>query len=635
MAEWAVPGYTQLKELGSGGFGDVVLARHNASGVLVAIKYLRADLLGDPMFAEMFRGEAAALASIEDPNVVRLYEYVESPAGAAIVMELVEGVSLREILAHQGATTAEAALVVLQGSLLGLAAAHQRGVVHRDYKPENVLVDGEGASKLTDFGLAARAGDRPIPAGTLRYVAPEQIAGAPASPAGDVYAATATFYECLTGRPPFSGDPDDLLRQHNTEPVPLEPLPEPLRPLVATGMAKDPASRPTDAASLVTELKTIASRAHGQDWERRGRSHLGEAALLLAALWPAGAPPAQQGTAVDRIRLRQHQQPRPRRRLHLRPMQAVIAGAVGIAVVAAGTALAAPVSQNQGTGGTGTGNSPPVAVHPVPLQPAPSGSLAPSPGAPSAPAVPAPGVQTSVSSSFAPLTGDVFVKYQDGADASAQISGQVTNAASGEVAELYAQPFPFTSPPAPAGSVALNPSGPTAPYTFQVTPTLATRYTVEVFRGSTATAPLANSATSTIYVIMNQPGEQATHCAGSQCSVTETVTVQVPASALSTQMSEPVYTYWAINYAASGDAESPQTLRLGAGDPVVTTPRQISAGEYQFSLTFSYSTNNESYQSEWRHCTKSMEAQDGIGLPGGGSNGCGSPTIQDSAPYLG
>src|SRR5580658_6960436 len=153
MPEWTVPGYTQLKDLGSGGFGRVVLARHHAAGVLVAIKYLRADLLGDPMFAEMFRGEATALASIEDPNVVRLYEYVESPDGAAIVMELVEGVSLREILAHQGATTAEAALIVLQGSLLGLAAAHQRGVVHRDYKPENVLVNGDGVSKLTDFGI--------------------------------------------------------------------------------------------------------------------------------------------------------------------------------------------------------------------------------------------------------------------------------------------------------------------------------------------------------------------------------------------------------------------------------------------------------------------------------------------------
>jgi hypothetical protein len=346
-----------------------------------------------------------------------------------------------------------------------------------------------------------------------------------------------------------------------------------------------------------------------------------------------GAPPAQQGTAVDQVQLRHHQQ-QPRLHRRLRPMQAAIAVAVGITVVAAGTALAAPVSQNQGTGGTGTGNPPPVAVHPVTLQPAPSGSPTPSPSAPSAPGVPTPSVQTSVSSAFAPLAGDVFVKYQDGTDASAQVSGQVTDAVSGEVAELYAQPFPFTSPPASVGSVALNP-GETNQLKFRVTPTLATRYTVEVFRNSTATAPLASSAAGVIYVIMNQPGVQSTHCAGSECSVTETVTVQVPASALSTQMSEPVYTYWAINYAASGSAPTPETLQLGAGDPVVSTPRQTSAGEYQFSLTFSYSTNNENYQSEWRHCTKSMEAQDGIGLPGSGSYGCGSQTIQDSAPYLG
>jgi serine/threonine-protein kinase len=637
MPGWTVPGYTQLDELGSGGFGQVVLARHHASGVLVAVKYLRADLLGDPVFAEMFRGEATALASIGDPNVVRLYEYVESPAGAAIVMELVAGVSLREILAHQGATTAEAALVVLQGSLLGLAAAHHHGVVHRDYKPENVLVDGDGASKLTDFGLAARTGDRPIPAGTLRYVAPEQIAGAPARPAGDVYAATATFYECLTGHPPFSGEPDDLLRQHNTEPVPLEPLPEPLRPLVATGMAKDPESRPADAASLVTELTAIASRAYGPDWERRGRSNLGEAALLLAALWPAGAPPAQQGTTVDRVRLRRPQpRPRPHRRLRVRPMQAAIGIAVAVAVATAGTALASSVSPNRGNGGSATGSAPPAAVHPVTLQPVPSGSPGPSPSAPgSVPGAPAPGVQTSVSSAFAPLTGDVFVKYLGGADATARVSGQVTNVVSGEAAVLYAQPFPFTSPPAPAGSVTLDPAGTTAPYTFQVTPTVATRYTVEVFRHPGATAPLTTSATSTIYVIMNQPGVKTSGCAGSQCHFTETVTVQVPASALSTQMSEPIYTYFAINYAAYGDAATPQSVQLGAGDPVVSTPQQISADEYQFSLTYSFSTKNESYRAEWRHCTKSMEAEDGIGLPGSGSYGCGSQTIQDSAVYIG
>src|ERR1700721_59708 len=146
MADWGVPGYAELKKLGSGGFGDVVMARHDESGSLVAIKYLRPELLSDPEFAEMFRGEAAVLASVSDPNVVRLHEYVESPSGAAIVMELVDGVSLRDVLVREGKTTAEAALVVLQGSLLGLAAAHRRSVVHRDYKPENGLVDAGGGS---------------------------------------------------------------------------------------------------------------------------------------------------------------------------------------------------------------------------------------------------------------------------------------------------------------------------------------------------------------------------------------------------------------------------------------------------------------------------------------------------------
>jgi eukaryotic-like serine/threonine-protein kinase len=377
MPEWKVPGYTELKALGSGGFGDVMLARHDPTGTLVAIKYLRRDLLADAEFVQLFRAEATVLASLDDPNVVRLYEYVESSAGAAIVMELIGGVTLREILTFQGKTTAEAALVVLQGSLLGLAAAHRRGVVHRDFKPENVLVNGDGISKLTDFGIAARAGDHPVPAGTLLYAAPEQMAGAPASPASDVYAATATFYECLTGRPPFQGGAEDLVRQHRSAPVPLEPVPEPLRPLVAAGMAKDPRGRPADANTFVTELSAVASGAYGRDWPERGRSHLGEAALLLAALWPSGPPPAVQGTAVHRVPLGRRTAPRgtvprgtaPRRRVRPRHFGAarvaVIAGATVFAV-AAGTALASTVANRPGPP-----KHPVAAVQPVTLQPSP------------------------------------------------------------------------------------------------------------------------------------------------------------------------------------------------------------------------------------------------------------------------
>jgi len=188
--------------------------------------------------------------------------------------------------------------VVLQGSLLGLAAAHARGVVHRDYKPENVLIDGSGVSKLTDFGLAAWAGDSPIPAGTLAYAAPEQFSGAPASPASDVYAATATFYECLTGHPPFTGDTAEaLLYQHSSQPVPLDPVPKPLRRLVAAGMAKDPGDRPTDAATFLAAALRGAAGTYGRDWRERGRSQLGETARLpgrLLAVATRILPPGEQ-----------------------------------------------------------------------------------------------------------------------------------------------------------------------------------------------------------------------------------------------------------------------------------------------------------------------------------------------------
>jgi serine/threonine protein kinase len=391
VAGWSVPGYTELKALGSGGSGDVVLARHDASGTLVAIKYLRRKFLADPQWAGLFRAEAQVLGALNDPNIVRLYEYVESPSGAAIVMELVDGVSVREILTHHGATTPEAALVVLRGSLRGLAAAHRHNVVHRDYKPENVLVNGNGESKLTDFGIAARTGAEAVAAGSLMYAPPEQFAGAPASPAGDVYAATATFYECLTGRPPFTGDTAErLLYQHLAEPVPLDPVPEPLRPLITAGMAKVPENRPADAATFIIALNDVASRVYGPDWAKRGRSHLGEAALLLlAALWPSGTPAAVHGSAVhgsavERVNLSPHAQEsresrhlwhlrhlrhllhlRDRRALRYSPVKAAVATTAAVAVVAAGAALTVGLTRHH--------NAPPPLTLPAVIGVSPDG----------------------------------------------------------------------------------------------------------------------------------------------------------------------------------------------------------------------------------------------------------------------
>ena len=290
-----MPGYTERRELGSGASGRVVLAVHEDTGTPVAVKYLSEALLVDGGFLHAFREEARLLGELRSPHVVALYEYVESPLGAAIVMEAVDGVALRALLRREGPTGPEAALAVLKGSLLGLAAAHRAGVVHRDYKPANVLVAADGTSKLADFGIATRDGTASGSSGTPLYMAPEQWNGSPASPATDVYAATATFYECLTGQAPYPGENlAELAVRHISAPVPAERVPEPVRGLVRSGLAKDPGRRPHDAAAFVAELEAVAGAAYGEDWEERGQRRL---AALAAALLPLLLPSAQGGSA--------------------------------------------------------------------------------------------------------------------------------------------------------------------------------------------------------------------------------------------------------------------------------------------------------------------------------------------------
>jgi hypothetical protein len=633
VSGWTIPGYTELKTLGAGGFGAVVLARHDATGTPVAIKFLRPHLLADPDFAAMFRAEAVTLGAVDSPYVVRLYEYVEAPAGAAIVMELVDGVSLHDMVTRHGKTTPEAALLVLYGSLLGLAAAHQRGVVHRDFKPANVLVNARGASKLTDFGIAARTGSTTIPAGSLSYAPPEQFDGGPATPASDVYAATATFYECLTGHPPFRGNThDELLAEHRTAPVPLDQVPEALRPIVTAGMAKDPGQRPADAAVLAAELRTAAAGGYGADWAERGRSHLGEAAVLLAALWPTGGAPSAHGFTSEQLQLSRGHQAAASQHVHgqqaahgaqhnlhlwhvlhrehvahlrhLRWLRTAMATAAGCAVAAA---VATVAVTGHAPSGPGTSGHPAVVAYQAPPFASVAATLAGNAG---------PGNAT-------------YAFYPPGQGQGARVSGTVTGATSEEAVMLYAQQFPYTSPPALVEASGLNLAGSTGTYSFTVYPTVATRYQVRLLQHLGAPAPLAVSRTSTVYVTnFDSYGAFNDTCTPQLvCTQTWDVTISFPPSALPTELVKKIYVYYA---SAATSAPAPGTLTR-APDATVSAPRQITANVYQ--VTVSLTVRQQVGQvDDVAFCTKQDAAQDGIGLPG--PSACGSASLPASALYL-
>ena len=373
MNAWSVPGYREVRELGAGGAGRVVLATYMTTGAYVAIKYLREELRRDRRFLAGFRHEARIMVELNDPNIVRLYEYVEARDGAAIVMELVDGVSLRRILGEHGSTSPEAALVVLKGSLAGLSAAHATGIVHRDYKPENVLIQADGNSKLSDFGIATPSGSPETSAGTPPYMAPEQWYGGPAGPAADVYAATCVFYECLTGRRPYRADDLTALRMlHRSAPIPAADVPGSVRGLVTRGMAKNPADRPPTARAFIADLETAATAAYGSDWEQRGRRHLAELATLLALTFPLAAPaePVEASTSLARTVLSE-------RLARFAPRFAIGAAVLSAVVIAAVVAAnrQTPVARD-------TLLTPPPHSAPAALPPAPDSAGTAAPTAP-------------------------------------------------------------------------------------------------------------------------------------------------------------------------------------------------------------------------------------------------------------
>lgn len=259
--------YALRGEIGRGGMATVHRARDEVLQREVAVKLLHAHLAGDDAFLDRFRREARAAAAVHHPNVVTVHDWGETPEGAYLVLQLVEGCSLREVLRRRGRLTAGEALAVLGPAGDGLGAAHVAGLVHRDVKPENVLLAVEGGVRITDFGLARAAASATstfgadVVMGTPHYLSPEGVRNEPLSPPADVYALGVVLYECLTGRPPHEGDsPFATAVAHTSRRV---PPPSEIEPTVAAAVdevvrratSPDPTDRYADGAAFAAALR--------------------------------------------------------------------------------------------------------------------------------------------------------------------------------------------------------------------------------------------------------------------------------------------------------------------------------------------------------------------------------------------
>ncbi|MDQ3762644.1 MAG: serine/threonine protein kinase, partial [Actinomycetota bacterium] len=274
MAGWSVPGVVHLREVREDPVGRRVVARHRITRKSLAITYLSPELRADTEFGTRFAREFARLARVREARVARVHRYLECNHGAAVISDHVNGTQLCVLLLEHGAVGTEAALVVLKDSLRALAACHEAGLAHGDIKPENVILTPAGQIRVVDFGLWTSEGRRLLTRSTPFYLAPEQWSGHPATPAGDVYAATVTFFECLAGAPPFyANGVAELAAKHDLSAAPVDVVPEPVRELVLRGLAKDPRRRP-GARSLLAHVEDVAARAVGPDWESHGRREL-------------------------------------------------------------------------------------------------------------------------------------------------------------------------------------------------------------------------------------------------------------------------------------------------------------------------------------------------------------------------
>jgi hypothetical protein len=343
--------------IAGGGMGDVWRGTDDVLGRTVAVKILLPALLEDPGFAERFRGEARTMATINHPGVVDVYDYGSDPVvGAYLVMEYVEGDALSRTLSRVGRLTPGRTMALVAQAADALQAAHDKGIVHRDVKPGNLLVRPNGTLVLTDFGIArsAMVGQLTVAGsvlGTASYISPEQASGSVATPLSDVYALGVVAYQCLAGRRPFEGDnPLEIAMKHVREQPPPLPadIPPPVRAIVERAMAKDPAARfPTAAAVGQVARRTAA-----------GLAGTGAPAPVSPGPVPAQTSPGPSGTPP----------------VVASPRTPATRGVAGYPVGGPpGTGAGRPA----GAGGYRGSATPPVA--PAPTRPEPSYRLAPAP----------------------------------------------------------------------------------------------------------------------------------------------------------------------------------------------------------------------------------------------------------------
>jgi serine/threonine-protein kinase len=307
--------YRAEKRLGAGGMAQVWCAEDEVLGRRVALKLMDGRFAEDPAYRERFRREAQAAAGMQHPNIVGVYDRSEWDGTPYIAMELVDGKTLKELVVERGPLPADIAVGLTEQILGALGYAHKRGIVHRDIKPQNVIIDRDGQAKVADFGIA-RAGDTSemtqtgAIVGTMQYLSPEQAEGHPVDRRADLYSVGIVLYELLTGRVPFEGEAPIAIaiKQINELPVPpgqLRPgLSPALEAVVLRALEKDPARRYQSAEEFIAALEAarraptrqiVMEPTPGEPWdefeeqERRSRWWMWALVLLVLAGLAAAA----------------------------------------------------------------------------------------------------------------------------------------------------------------------------------------------------------------------------------------------------------------------------------------------------------------------------------------------------------